>query len=136
MHGAEPFAELAPETGRLRRAAFGIGNADQQQGGAGDKGPRDVQQQDVAQHHAQKQHHDLLKGELSGVEDAAAGHLHHTARRERADEDAGGCDPEDHAARGDFRAEGRVEEVDGVVGDAHDDAHHGQQGQDDDDCGE
>ena len=48
VHGAEPFAELAPETGLLRRAAFGIGNADQQQGGAGDKGPRDVQQQDVA----------------------------------------------------------------------------------------
>ena len=111
---------------------------DHRHGGRGGQSQRvvEVQQQHVAQHHAQKQHHNLLKGELSGVEDAAAGDLHHAARGERADQNAGGCDPEDHAARCDFRAEGRVEEVDGVVGDAHDDAHHGQQGQDDDDCGE
>jgi len=93
---------------------------DHRYGGRGGQSQRvvEVQQQHVAQHHAQKQHHNLLKGELSGVEDAAAGDLHHAARGERADQNAGGCDPEDHAARCDFRAEGRVEKVDGVVGDA------------------
>ena len=111
---------------------------DHRHGGRGGQSQRvvEVQQQHVAQHHAQKQHHNLLKGELSGVEDAAAGDLHHAARGERADQNAGGGDPEDDAARCGFRSEGRVEKVDRVVGHAHDDAHHGQQGQDDDDCGE
>ena len=111
---------------------------DHRYGGRGGQSQRvvEVQQQHVAQHHAQEEHHDLLKGELPGVEDAAAGDLHHAARGERADENAGSCDPEDYAARRDLRTQGRVEEIDGVVGDAHDDAHHGQQGQDDDDCGE
>ena len=35
-----------------------------------------------------------------------------------------------------FEPRAELRKFDGVVGDAHDDAHHGQQGQDDDDCGE
>ncbi len=109
---------------------------DHRHGGRGGESERvvEVEQQDVAEHHAQKEHHDLREGELSGIEDAAARHLHHAARRERADEDAGGGDPEDDAARCGFRSEGRVEKVDRVVGHAHDDAHHGQQAHDDDDA--
>ena len=108
---------------------------DHRDGGRGGEpeGVVEVEQQDVSEHHAEEEHHDLLKGELRRVEDAAAGDLHHAAGGERSDEDSGRGDPEDRAAGCDFRADGRVEEVDGVVGDTHDDAHHGQDGQDDDD---
>ena len=125
--------------GRDAEQRGGHGGAQQSEyhrhGGRGRKSQRvvEVEQQHVAQHHAQEEHHDFGEGELPGIEDSAAGDLHHAARGERADQDAGGGDPEDHAARGDLRADGRVEEVDGVVGDAHDDAQNGQNGHDDDD---
>ena len=111
---------------------------DHRHGGRGGESERvvEVEQQDVAEHHAQKEHHDLREGELPGVEDPVAGDLHHAARGERADEDAGCGDPEDDAPGRNLRPDGRIEEVDGVVGHADDDAQHGQQGQHDDNCDE
>lgn len=47
VHGTEPFAELPPEI-RFERAPHGIGDAYEQQRGAGDDGARDVQKQDIA----------------------------------------------------------------------------------------
>ena len=143
LSGVDVLREVRNRSGRIAPDVVecrGDSRAQQSEyhrhGGRGgqSEGVVNVQQQDVAQHHAQKEHHDLREGELSGIEDAAARHLHHAARRERADEDAGGGDPEDDAARCGFRSEGRVEKVDRVVGHAHDDAHHGQQAHDDDDA--
>ena len=94
--------------GRDAEQRGGHGGAQQPEyhrhGGRGRKSQRvvEVEQQHVAQHHAQEEHHDFGEGELPGIEDSAAGDLHHAARGERADQDAGGGDPEDHPARGDL----------------------------------
>ena len=86
-----------------------------------------VKKNDVAQHHAQKQSHDLLEGKLRRIEHAVARHLHHAARRHHAEQDAQRCHREYHAARSGLRAECRVEKVDRIVGYAHDDSENRQQ---------
>ena len=92
-----------------------------------------IEQDHVAEHHPQEEHHHLREGELPGIENPAAGHLHHTGRGERSDKDARSSHGEDHPPGRDLRAEGGIEEIDGVVGHADHDAEHGQYGQHDDD---
>ena len=59
-----------------------------------------------------------MEGEQSGVEHAAAGDLHHAARRDHADDDADGRHGEDNLHRGGFGADSGVEKIDCVVRDA------------------
>ena len=132
-----------PSAGSLEILEDGHGDGraqqteDQRHGGRGGEPQRVVepQQDDVGEHNAQIEHHHFVEGEQPGVEHAAAGHLHHTARRGDADQDARRGDREDGFDRGRFGAEGRAEEVDGVVGDAHEEAGDGQQAEDADDDG-
>ena len=93
---------------------------DQRYGGRGRQSPRivEVQQDDVGEHHAQIEHHHFVEGEESGIEHAAAGDLHHAARRNYADDDADRGDEQDGADGCGFGADGGVEEIDCVVRDA------------------
>ena len=70
-----------------------------------------------------------MKGEESGVEHAAAGHLHHAARRYYADDDADRSDEQDGAHGCGFGADGGVEEIDCVVGDADKKTGYGENAQ-------
>ena len=93
---------------------------DQRHGGRGRESPRivEVQQDDVGEHDAQIEHHHFVEGEQSGIEHAAAGDLHHAARRHDTDDDADGRHGEDDLHRGCFGADSGVEEIDCVVRDA------------------
>jgi hypothetical protein len=97
---------------------------DERHGGRGGKPPRivEVQQNDVGEHHAQIEQDHLVEGEHPRIEHSVARHLHHAARRERADQDSDRCHDQDHAAGGRLRSDGRVEEIYGVVGDADEEA--------------
>ena len=92
----------------------------------------DVEQDDVCEHDGYVECHDLVECEHRGVEHSVSGHLHHTAGGYYAEEYADGCDGEYDLHSGDFGADGRVEEVDCVVGDADVEARDGQNCQNDD----
>ena len=104
---------------------------DQRYGGRGRQSPRivEVQQDDVGEHHAQIEHHHFVEGEESGIEHAAAGDLHHAARRYYADDDADRGDEQDGAHGCGFGADGGVEEIDCVVGDADKKTGYGENAQ-------
>ena len=110
---------------------------DKRHGGRGGQTPRvvEIEQDDVCEHHAQIEHHHFVEREEPGVEHAAAGHLHHAARRDYAEQDAHRCHAEDGFHGCGFGADGRREEVHGVVGYADEEARDCENAQnDDDDC--
>ena len=90
-------------------------------GGRGRETPRvvEVQQDDVGEHDTEVEHHDFVEREEPGVEHAAAGHLHHAARRNHADDDTRRSDQQNRAHGCGLGTDCGVEEVDGVVGNAH-----------------
>ena len=92
-----------------------------------------VEQHHIGEHDAHIEEHDLVEGESLGVKHAVACHLHHAVRGEHAHEDAHGGHTHNGAERGHLGAERRVEEVDGIVGNAYHQVEDGQKGQDDDD---
>ena len=101
---------------------------DQRDGGRGRQAHRvvDIQQDDVRQHDREVEDHHVAEGKACGIEHAAAGHLHHTARRDGADNDAQRCDGHDYAHGGGLGADGRIEEVCGVVHHADKESRHGE----------
>ena len=146
-HGARGVDVLAQGADAERRVVrdlvdrHGDGRAeqaeDQRDGRRGGESPRvvEVEQDDVGEHHAQVEHHDLVEGEEPRVEHAAARDLHHAARGHHADEDADGGDREDDLHGGDLGADRGVQEVDGVVRHADEEARNGEDTQDADDDG-
>jgi len=110
---------------------------DERHGGRGRQPPRvvEVQQDDVGEHDPQVEHHHFVEGEESRVEHAVAGDLHHTARGDDADEDARGGDQQDDAHRSGLGADGRVEKVYRVVGDADEETGYGENSQNADNDG-
>ena len=146
-HGPRRVDEFAQCGGPQRRVVrdFVDGDGDgraqqtenQRNGGRGGQTPRvvEVEQDDVGEHDAQIEGHHLLEGESSGVEHAAAGHLHHAARGEDSDDDADGGHRENRFHRGGFRPDGGVEEVDGVVRHADKEAGDSENPENDDDDG-
>lgn len=98
-------------------------------GGGQAHGVEGVQQQDVGDHHGEENDDDLVEGEHLGIEDPAAGDLHHAAGKGGAQQHTDAGHHHDDLEAGDARAYGRVEEVDGVVADAHEKVHCGQDGQ-------
>lgn len=95
----------------------------------------EVQQDDVGEHHAHIEHHHFVEGEKPRVEHTVAGHFHHAARGDRTQQDADRGDQQNGLHGGGFRTDGRVEEIDGVVGNAHEKARNGQDSQNNDDNG-
>ena len=110
---------------------------DQRHGGRGRESPRvvEVEQDDVCEHDAQIEHHHFVEGEQSGVEHAAAGDLHHAARRDDADDDADRSYSKNDLHRGGFGADGGVEEIDCVVRDADEKTGNSQNAQNADNDG-
>lgn len=98
-------------------------------GGGQPHGVEGVQQQDVGDHHGEENDDDLVEGEHLGIEDPAAGDLHHAAGKGGAQQHTDAGHHHDDLEAGDARAYGRVEEVDGVIADAHEKVHCGQDGQ-------
>lgn len=98
-------------------------------GGGQAHGVEGVQQQDVGDHHGEENDDDLVEGEHLGIEDPAASDLHHAAGKGGAQQHTDAGHHHDDLEAGDARAYGRVEEVDGVVADAHEKVHCGQDGQ-------
>lgn len=98
-------------------------------GGGQAHGVEGVQQQDVGDHHGEENDDDLVEGEHLGIEDPVAGDLHHAAGKGGAQQHTDAGHHHDDLEAGDARAYGRVEEVDGVIADAHEKVHCGQDGQ-------
>ena len=88
-----------------------------------------VKQQDVGDHDREEHDHKIGKLEHLGVEDALAGYFHHAAREGGAGEHADAGDQHDDFERGNAGADGRTQEVHGVVADTHEKVKSSQQGQ-------
>lgn len=93
----------------------------QRNGGGGRKPQRvvDIQQNDVGNHHRQKQNHDLVECELLRQENATAGYLHHAAGERGPHQHAHGGHSHHGVVGSGAAAQRGVQEVTGIIAHAH-----------------